>query len=181
MGLTPEQRKHPAQAAYNKLPDGWAMLDEFWIDYPGGGSIRVVSRLHALLRSMHSAGKPWTIKRTLHHLRDYQPDVTIEMKNRGHVPGGLASQPLFIIGGKWIEYGFPEWKLIVARYGLLEAQQEWDLAIKDAADEVIQRATEGAGELELGVHSIHAMVLGDDLVQWLQEWGQRNGYDMGME
>jgi len=180
MGLTTEQRKHPAQAAFNKLPDGWAELDEFWIDYPNQGAYREVSRLHALLRSMHTAGAAWTLKRTLHYLRDYQPKVTVELRNRGHVHGGTASEPLLIVGGSWTEYTFPERNLIVARYGLLEAQRAWEAAIEGATDRTVHRATEAAEELEPGVHSIHAMVWGEDLCQWLQEWGARHDYDTGM-
>lgn len=171
--LSMEQRRHPAQVALNQLPDGWAEATEYWVDYAGNPYAGY--RLHALMRWKFDHGDGWNIRRILLYLRDYQPQVTVEVK-----PGELfknKGQPLFLIGGLWTTHTFPELRLIKARYELLEAQRAWEEeASKGATDRVLHRATEAAEGMDpdQGTHA------NADLDQWLQEWGQEHGYDTGM-
>ena len=171
--LSMKQRKHPAQAALNGLPDGWAELTEYWVDTVDIGAYAGY-RLLALMRWKFDHGDGWTIGRILRYLRDYQPEVTVEVKpsERSH----NKNQPLFLIGGMWTTRAFPELKLIKSCYELLEAERAWAEASKGAVDQALHRAREAAKELDPG-QTTHANA---DFDQWLQEWGQDHGYDTGM-
>ena len=177
MALTAEQRKHPAQVALNQLPDGWESRTDYYVDVLPDRLRVAGDRLLALMRSTHDAGSPWTVGRILRYLRDWQSDVAVKM-----VAHAGDHVPMFLMGGKWIEYTYPERDLIVERYRFMEAERRWKLAVKGVDKKVLTRARMGAEELMaiMPGMSLHRMVLRDDVCQWLQEWGARNGYDTGM-